>query len=188
MEDEGWRQIQAQMCQVVRVLGMAPFQRRSVVVATLVSEGLDPERAWDLATFLPVAYLRLLVARRFGGMFPDTFVLENLDGSTQELGFADQPAYQECLRFAKAVFALGPDAGAVQAVVTHSFEFRQMNRILNEGETDPGSLRLEPAVLRLADDYCEEAVTAAEGEGVTLAEGEGVSPADSGRAWWEFWK
>lgn len=124
MEDEGWKQTQAVMCQVVRVLGRAPYQRRRAVLEALAEEGLDPDLAWELATFLPMAYLRLLMAR-FEQMFPDTLVLEDVDGGTRELVLAELPVYQDCLRFARAVFALHPDAGVVQAVVTQGCEFRE---------------------------------------------------------------
>lgn len=176
MSEEEWAETRGLMCKAVSVLASAPFQSKGAVLEQLCQWGVERGTAWEIVTFLPIAYFRLLLAR-YEAMFPETFIFCDPSGESQELAYADQPIYQDCLRFARAAFSLGVDPLPLQAIVTHSCEFREVNRLLGEEETPPGDIRLAPPTIYLGD--CDD------GAGFTSEES---GELEEVKAWWEFWK
>jgi hypothetical protein len=147
-----------------------PFLGKEQLIQLLCSLELDRETAWELVTFVPLAYFRALLSAS-GVKFADTCVLQNRAGEAWTMSFSEQLTYQEALEYAATHLSSGMAQEQIEAVILRSCEFEDVNNLLRE-ETPPGQIQLSPPYISIDEGEDEE------------EPGVGEFP----KKWWEFWK
>jgi hypothetical protein len=108
------------------------FQRRlddEAVVSQLMADGAAQSTAWKLVTFLPMAFVRLMLADK-GPRFSAEF---QVTGETKPRSLADEPVFVEATRFGQrpAIRAKGGEYWMI--IAGRGAEFDAINRLMNNG-------------------------------------------------------
>ena len=163
----------------VSLLEDYPFLSLPRLIDMLCALELEPQEAWDYLTFVPLAYLRALL-QPSGARFSDSYVLVDALGNETPLSLDAQPVYHAARAYALEQFSQGMAQESIEAVITRSVEFIELNNRLKRGD-DPGSIELGPPhVAQVLPQVGEEDETPQEEDVKNGRE-------EQGPRWWTPW-
>ena len=148
-----------------------PFVANSQMMGMLDSIGFEHEQSVSLVAFVPMAYLRALLARE-GTYFPATCIFYNHKGEEWLVALDKQPIFEAAASYARYDIARGMLQEHIQGIILRSCEFAQINTLLAGGIL-ADELALEPGEFNV------------DGEDLALEPEPEMDQPSS--AWWKFW-
>lgn len=125
----------------VSVIQDYPFQSTDKLIDVLDAVDIDPTKAWELLTFIPIAYFRTLL-RNSGVRFPEHYHLRKGDDA-EVLRFDEQQTFIDAVEYAQVQFSRGMAREQLEVVIIHSCEFDPVNDALKSG-IPPQEIELSP--------------------------------------------
>ena len=159
-----------QIGEAVGVLQDYPFVPNSHIIEMLVALEFEREIAVQMMVFIPMAYLRALLAPQ-GVPFPSICKLRDNSGASWTAALPDEPIFVAACEHAQKNIARGMAREHIQGIILRSCEFPSVKRQLDE-ETAPNDLQLDPPEANI------------DGDGEDEPE---LEPEPAPTSWWKFW-
>lgn len=142
---------------------------------------LDPGVVHRVATFLPLAFFRVMFAD-IGVTFSPDYQRIKKDGTGEVLKLMREPAYARAIALCPDLMA-GGLTDAVKMLATCSATFNTVNSALNSG-SKPENLVISPAII---PDPAAAAAAVERGVKQIRPVPEPCAPAQPRKSWWRFW-
>jgi hypothetical protein len=120
------------IAQAVSIFRFSPDLDEFAVFERLVSGGVERRLAARLVEFLPMAYVRVLLAKS-GVRFPDCFERKLPSGALEKRLLVSEPVWNASLEFALDEASRGIPKADLMALAGRSAEFQAANELLNGG-------------------------------------------------------
>lgn len=118
---------------VITLFRHRPYLSDLEIYKTLVSKGVEKQRAARLVEFLPIVFNRLILAKN-GIKFPNTFRQNLTDGGFfPEKEITSMPIWQEIFSFAQEEITRGASRQDILTLAMRSPEFVKINEQLKSG-------------------------------------------------------